>query len=79
MEQIIVEVYRTQECKINYSFKSAVTISYFGDIAFIQGLSGTFTTKCWKEIYEYLEKKGIRQGQYFRKGKLKVIWVDPKI
>lgn len=77
--QIVIEIYRTGEDRANYSFVSCVTISYFDDIAFIQGLSGTFTTRCWKEIYDYLEHKGIKQVQYFRKGRLKVVWIDPKI
>ncbi|QCQ59223.1 hypothetical protein Barba19A_gp143 [Rheinheimera phage vB_RspM_Barba19A] len=78
-EQTVVEVYRTQEDKANYDFVSCVTISYFDDIAFIQGLSGTFTTKCYKEIVDYLERKGMKQIQYFRKGRLKVIWLDSKL
>lgn len=79
MEQVIVEIFRTAEDKANYDFKSAVTISYFGDIAFIQGLSGTFTTKCWREVVDYLENKGIKQIQYYRKDRLKIVWIDPKI
>lgn len=74
--QTVVEVYRTGEDKVNKTFISCVTISYFDDIAFVQGLSGTFTTKCWREMYDYLEKKGCRQVQYFRKGRLKVVWID---
>lgn len=79
MQQVVTEVYRTSEDKVNYTFVSAVFITYFGDVAFIQGLSGTFTTRCWKELYDYLEKKGIKQVQYYRKGELKVVWIDSKL
>ena len=74
--QTIVEVYRTQEDKANYDFKSVVTISYFGDTAYIQGLSGQFDRKCWREIVDYLESKGIIKFQYYRRGKLKEVWID---
>jgi hypothetical protein len=79
MQQAVSEIFRTQEDKANYDFVSAVFISYFGDVAFIQGLSGTFTTRCWREIYDYLEKKGIKQIQYYRKDRLKVVWIDSKM
>ena len=76
MQQVVTEIYRTNEAKNNYTFTCAVFITYFGDTAFIQGLSGTFTTKCWREIVDYLEKKGIKQIQYYRKDRLKVVWID---
>lgn len=78
--QTVVELYRTQEDKTNYDFVSCITITYFGDVAFVQGLSTAgFTTKCWRELYDYLENKGIKQVQYYRKGRLKVVWIDSKI
>jgi len=76
MEQVVTEIYRTQEHKANYTFVSAVFITYFSDVAFIQGLSGTFTTRCWRQIVDYLEKKGIKQIQYYRKDRLKIVWID---
>jgi hypothetical protein len=78
-EQTVVEVYRTQENKANYDFKSCVTITYFGDVAFIQGLSGEFSVRCGREIVDYLEKKGMKQMQYYRKGELRVVWLDSKL
>ena len=73
--QTVVELYRTAEDKVNKTFCSCITISYFDDIAFVQGLSGTFTTKCYKEILDYLEKKGCTKVQYLRKGRLKIILI----
>ena len=71
--ETIVEIYRTQEDREKHYFVSAVTISYFGTTAFIQGLSGTFTIQCWKEIREYLISKGIEDVEYYRRGRLKVV------
>lgn len=76
MQQVIVEVYRTNEDKSNYSFTSAVTISYFDDTAFVQGLSGNFSRKCWNEIINYLTEKGLKKMQYIRRGKLKEVWLQ---
>lgn len=73
MEQVVVELYRTNEDRDNHTFTACVTISYFGDTAFIQGLDDTLTIQCWREIRGYLESKGIKQAQYFRKGRLKTI------
>jgi len=70
----IVEIYRTQERRDEHFFVSAVTISYFGRTAFIQGLSGTFTIKCWREVTEYLMSKDIDQVQYYRHGFLRTIY-----
>lgn len=72
--EILMELYRTQEDRANYTFKAAVTISYFNRIAFIQGLSGTFTITCWRELVKYLfNEKHVTEIQYLRKGKLKTI------
>jgi hypothetical protein len=73
MEQIVTEIYRTQEAPDDYYFVSAVFITYFGDTAFVQGLSGTFTTKCWREVCSYLKSKGCQQVHYYRRGVLKVV------
>lgn len=72
--EVIVEIYRTQEIREQHYFVAAVTISYFGRTAFIQGLSGTFTIKCWREITEYLMSKDIDQVQYYRHGNLRTIY-----
>jgi hypothetical protein len=71
--ETIVEVYRTQENRAEHFFVTAVTITYFGKTAFIQGLSDTMTIKCWREIREYLIGKGIEEVQYYRHGTLKVL------
>lgn len=71
--EILMELYRTQEDRANYTFKAAVTISYFNRVAFIQGLSGELSVTCWKEIRTYLLSKGITEVQYLRRGKLKTI------
>ncbi len=70
--EAIVELYRTQEDREKHYFVSVVTVTYFGTTAFIQGLSGTFTIQCWKEIREYLISKGIKEVRYYRRGRLKV-------
>jgi len=71
--EIIVEIYRTQQDCEKLTFVSAVTVTYFGNRAFIQGLSGTFTFKCWRELKQYLLDKGISEVEYYRKGRLKIL------
>lgn len=71
--EAIVEIYRTQEDKENKTFVAAVTLSYFGRIAMVQALSGTFSTTCWRELGEYLWGKDIDEIHYYRKGRLKII------
>lgn len=71
--QVIAELYRTNEDKTNYTFTSCVTITYFGECAFVQGLSGTFTVACFRELSVYLGSKGITEVRYYRKDRLKVI------
>lgn len=71
--ETVVEIYRTQEDREKHSFVSAVTITYFGNRASIQGLSGTMTIRCWRELKEYLISKGIEEVEYYRKGTLKVL------
>jgi hypothetical protein len=66
----LVEVYRTQECRDKFEFKAVVTITYFSDSATLQGLSGSFTKKCWFELQDYLVTRGVTKVQYFRKGNL---------
>lgn len=63
--QVVCEIYRTNEN--NGTFVSAVTITYFGTEASIQGLSGTFTLSCWRELTDYLKTvKNIKTVRYFR-------------
>jgi len=69
----IVEIYRTQEDVSRHYFVAAVTITWFGKKAFIQGLSGTFSLQCWRELKDYLMSKGCIQAQYYRKGVLKIV------
>ena len=71
--EAIVEIFRTQENRSTYSFVASVTITYFGDTAFIQGLSGTFTTACWRELYAYFKARGVKEAKYYRKDVLKTI------
>ena len=71
--ETIVEIYRTQENRELHSFVAAVTLSYFGRVAMVQALSGTFTVKCWRELSEYLWTKDIDEVHYYRHGKLKVV------
>ncbi len=70
VEQVITEVYRTNENRQDYTFTSCVTLTYFGDTVFIQALSGTFTIACWRELRTYLQDKGIKEAKYLRRGKL---------
>lgn len=71
--QSVVEIYRTAEHGGKY--KTAMTITYFDDAATIQGVSGTFTTECWRELMAYLIIKGIKYYQYERRKNGKVISV----
>lgn len=73
----LVEIYRTQENKAKFEFKSVVTITYFGDSATLQGMSGTFNRNCWREIKLHLLKRGINRAMYIRRGKLVVIDRNP--
>jgi len=77
--QVIVEGYRTNEDKTNQTYTTAFTITYFADTAYIQLLSGTFTRKCGYELLQYLTEKGIKKMEYYRKGRLKEVWLDPKL
>ena len=67
---VITEVYRTQEQRDIYKFKAALTISYFGKEATLQGLSGAITPQCVTELMAYLQAKGVTSVRYFRRGKL---------
>ncbi|HCU64541.1 MAG TPA: hypothetical protein DF774_02145 [Rheinheimera sp.] len=71
--ETIVEIYRTQENKELFQFCSAVTITYFGKRAMLQGLTGRFTSTCWKELATHLRSKGIVAVDYYRRGKLKTV------
>lgn len=71
--QCIIEIYRTEENKELNKFECVVTISYFGQEATLQGLSGNFNLKSASEIKNYLRSKGISKIRYIRRGKLCVI------
>lgn len=85
--QVICEGYRTQEDKRARTYVAAVTITYFNDVAQIQLLSGTITTRCWRELYQYFqdERPNVRQVHYMRADKLtdgyvqEVVWINPKM
>lgn len=76
--EVITEVYRTQERRECFEFHAAVTITYFGDTATLQGMSGRFSRTCWREIEHYLSGRGIRQAQFFRRGELKTVQPQAK-
>lgn len=71
--QTLVETYRTAEVKELFQFKSVCTLTYFGDIVFISGLSGKFDLSCWKELETYLKSLGKHEAHYLRRGKLKIV------
>lgn len=71
--QSVVEIYRTAEHGGTY--KTAMTITYFDDSATIQGISGTFTNDCWRELMAYLIIKGIKYYQYERRKNGKNVFV----
>lgn len=71
--EVVVELYRTQEIKERYQFCAAVTITYFGKRAMLQGLSGKFTLACWQELATHLKSKGVVAADYYRRGKLKTV------
>lgn len=75
--QTVVEIYRTQEQAEKFQFKAVVTISYFADCAMLQGMSGTFTRECWRELQRYLLERGVNRVQYIRRGELVVIDRNP--
>lgn len=75
--QTVVEIYRTQEQRGTFHFKSVVTIIYFADCATLQGMSGTFNRKCWREIEQYLLERGVNHVQYIRRGQVVTIHRNP--
>lgn len=66
----VVEVYRTQENRQQYQFNAALTITYFGSEATLQGLSGRFSRQCASEIFTYLKGRGVKNIRYIRRGRL---------
>jgi hypothetical protein len=70
--QVVMEIYRTCECKDTNNFKAVVTLTYFGDTVFIQGMSGNFSKRCWLELYQYLTERGCTEAQFYRHGKLRI-------
>lgn len=66
----IVEVYRTQENRQHYQFNAALTITYFGCEATLQGLSGRFSRQCASELLDYLKGRGVKTVRYIRRGRL---------
>ena len=69
--ETIVELYRTKE--FNGTFSIAVTISFFNNVATIQGLSGTVQPSDIKEILGYLKERGCTHAVYVRKSVVKSI------
>ena len=64
--QVIAEIYRSQE--LGSTFSVAFTITYFGDTASIQGVSGSISPACIRELIAYLQmKSGINHLSFIRK------------
>lgn len=64
--QVIAEIYRSQE--LGSTFSVAFTITYFGDTASIQGVSGSISLLCVRELITYLQTKpGITHLSFIRK------------
>lgn len=64
--QVIAEIYRSQE--LGSTFSVAFTITYFGDTASIQGVSGSISPACIRELIAYLQTKpGINHLSFIRK------------
>lgn len=64
--QVIAEIYRSQE--LGSTFSVAFTITYFGDTASIQGVSGSISPACIRELIAYLQTKpGITHLSFIRK------------
>lgn len=68
--ECLVEVYRTNENKSQYQFTAVVTITYFGDEATLQGMSGSYSQRCHTELMSHLASRGVTKIRYFRRGKL---------
>ena len=71
--QTLVEVYRTNEAKDTHTFDAVCTLTYFGDIVFISGMSGTFNISAWKELRAYLKSIEIKEAHYIRRGIVKIV------
>lgn len=71
--EVLIEIYRTNEDKSTYTFSAVVTISYFGNTATLQGMSGSFNKKSLMEIIHHLRSRNIKTIKYIRKGVLKEV------
>jgi type III secretory pathway component EscU len=76
-EQAIQVIYRTGEA--NNTYRTAYNITFFSGTAVLQGVSGTVTMQCWRELMCYFILKGIKQYQYERKKHGKVIKVTKPV
>lgn len=70
----LVEIFRTEEK--DGTFVAAVTISYFGDTAFLSGLSGSLTISHIRELFAYLRSINIARCKYYRAKKDKVVEIE---
>lgn len=68
MEQVVTELYRTNQNKDEHTFKACVTLTYFGKTCFVHSLSDTFNVGCFRDLISYIRSK----VQYYRKDVLKV-------
>lgn len=63
----IVEIFRTQEGENGY--KTAITIVYFYDWAFLHGFSSEPTMECVRELKEYLRTKNVSEVFIMKRGR----------
>ena len=62
----VIELYRFDEHNNTYS--SCCVIVYKGKKRVeVKGLDNRITTKNWKELYAYMQKKGVRVVKYERR------------
>ena len=76
-EQAIQVIYRTAEG--DGTFRTSYNITFFGGTAFVQGVSGTVTLQCWRELICYFILKGIKHYEYERKKNGKLVRIKKSV
>ena len=77
----VIELYRFDEYNNTYS-SCCVLVYKDKKKVEVKGLDNRITTKNWKELYAYMQKKGVRVVEYERRRKngvvlQKVVNIDP--
>lgn len=72
-EQLINVIYRTAEH--GGTFRTSYNISFFSNVATIQGVSGTITPQCWRELICYFIMKVVKYYEYERKKNGKSVFI----